>query len=162
MTTRLGGTGRATRCAFALIAASLFLGAPASSGAAPRGQGGTTEPFRHPVSIPRPPSIGTPRIGAPTGAPLPAAAPRVVGTGVVSGAARAPGANTPPQQIATYPRDGQTYVPPNAELYFVFNQPTMKSGSFSVADVDSNAEVGGTLLLLNSPRWSSLGDTVYL
>ncbi len=74
---------------------------------------------------------------------------------------RAPGATTSfPQQIATYPRQGQTRVPHDATLYFVFDQPTLKSGSFSVADLDPSG--GGGLLSLDVPRWSTLGDTVFL
>ncbi len=64
-----------------------------------------------------------------------------------------------PQQIATYPSDGQTRVPPGATLFIVFDQPTLKSGSFSVADLDSG---GGVLLNLDAPQWSALGDTVFL
>jgi hypothetical protein len=64
-----------------------------------------------------------------------------------------------PDQIDSYPRNGDPRVPSNAELYFVFDEPTTKTGSFSVADLDS---VGGVLLLLNAPRWSALGDTVFL
>ena len=68
-------------------------------------------------------------------------------------------ASAAPIQIATYPRDGEEYVPTNAELYFVFDQPTAKEGAFSVADLDSS-----TLPLLNleQPRWSAAGDTVFL
>ena len=47
-------------------------------------------------------------------------------------------ASAAPIQIATYPRDGEEYVPTNAELYFVFDQPTAKEGAFSVADLDSS------------------------
>ena len=64
-----------------------------------------------------------------------------------------------PEQIATYPRNGDPRVPSEAELYFVFDEPTIKQGSFSVADLDS---FGGVLLNLNTPRWSALGDTVFL
>jgi hypothetical protein len=66
-----------------------------------------------------------------------------------------------PEQIASYPRNGDPRVPPDAELYFVFDEPTSKTGSFSVADLDSGGQ-GGVLLLLNAPRWSALGDTVFL
>jgi hypothetical protein len=72
----------------------------------------------------------------------------------------ASGAQTPPRMVDSYPRPDQTHVPVDAELYFVFDQPTSKAGTFSVADVDSNSP--GTLLLLEAPRWSELGDTVYL
>lgn len=65
----------------------------------------------------------------------------------------------PPRQIDSYPRNEATYVPPQAELYFVFDQPTSKRGSFSVADLDS---AGQPLLNLDVPRWSALGDTVFL
>ncbi|HET9251145.1 MAG TPA: hypothetical protein VFP58_03435 [Candidatus Eisenbacteria bacterium] len=64
-----------------------------------------------------------------------------------------------PEQIASYPRDGDPRVPSDAELYFVFDEPTIQQGSFSVADLDSG---GGVLLNLNAPRWSALGDTVFL
>jgi hypothetical protein len=65
-----------------------------------------------------------------------------------------------PDQIATYPRDGELRVPPGAELYVVFDEPTTKTGSFSVADLDSGGM--GVLLNLDPPRWSALGDTVFL
>jgi hypothetical protein len=70
----------------------------------------------------------------------------------------------PPVQIATYPPDGARRVAPNATLYFVFDQPTQKSGSFSVADLDSISPGNpvGTLLNLDPPVWSALGDTVFL
>ena len=71
----------------------------------------------------------------------------------------APAALAAPIQIATYPSDGQMYIPPNAELYFVFDQPTAKEGAFSVADLDSSTL---PLLNLDTPRWSALGDTVFL
>ena len=57
-------------------------------------------------------------------------------------------------------RDGDLRVPPDAELYVVFDEPTTKTGSFSVADLDSGGM--GVLLNLDPPRWSALGDTVYL
>ena len=66
-----------------------------------------------------------------------------------------------PEQIATYPRNGDPRVPPDAELYFVFDEPTIKQGAFSVADLDSGGGPG-ELLNLNTPRWSALGDTVFL
>ena len=76
-------------------------------------------------------------------------------------AARSPGVVTSfPQQVATYPPDGATRVSSNATLYIVFDQPTLKSGSFSVADLDSGTI--GTLLNLETPTWSALGDTVFL
>ena len=64
-----------------------------------------------------------------------------------------------PQVLDSYPRDGATRIPPNATLYFVFDQPTQKRGSFSVADLDS---AGLPLLNLDPPTWSALGDTVFL
>ena len=67
---------------------------------------------------------------------------------------------TPITQIATNPANNADRVAPEAELSFVFDQPTSKSGAFSVADLDSGS--GGVLLALQSPRWSALGDTVYL
>ena len=69
----------------------------------------------------------------------------------------APAASAAPVMIASYPRDGETYIPPNAEVYFVFDQPTAKEGAFSVADLDS-----AVFLNLDTPRWSALGDTVFL
>lgn len=67
---------------------------------------------------------------------------------------------SPISQIATYPRSNADRVAPEAELYVVFDQPTAKSGAFSVADLDSGQS--GTLLSLQAPRWSALGDTVFL
>jgi len=64
-----------------------------------------------------------------------------------------------PVQIASYPRDGETYIPAGAELYFVFDQPTAKEGIFSVADLDPSVNA---LINLDAPRWSALGDTVFL
>jgi hypothetical protein len=64
-----------------------------------------------------------------------------------------------PQVLDSYPRDGATRIPPNATLYFVFDQPTLKRGTFSVADGDS---AGYPLLNLAPPTWSALGDTVFL
>jgi len=61
--------------------------------------------------------------------------------------------------IDSYPRDNDDHVAVTATLYFVFDQPTQKSGIFSVADLDSGI---GVLLNLDPPRWSSAGDTVYL
>ncbi len=78
--------------------------------------------------------------------------------GLLIPAARAPGAGSAEiVQVATYPKDGDLRVPPNATAYFVFNQPTSKSGVFEMADLDS-----GVLINLQSPRWSALGDTVFL
>ena len=79
-----------------------------------------------------------------------------LGLGLLSFAASASAA---PIQVATYPRDGEEYVPIGAELYFVFDQPTAKEGAFSVADLDSSTL---PLLNLDQPRWSALGDTVFL
>ncbi len=67
---------------------------------------------------------------------------------------------SPISQIATYPGSNADRVAPEAELYFVFDQATAKSGAFSVADLDSGQS--GTLLALQAPRWSALGDTVFL
>ena len=74
------------------------------------------------------------------------------------GAARAQAA--PITQIGTYPANNATRVAPEAELWFAFDQPTSKAGAFSVADLDSGS--GGVLLALDPPRWSALGDTVFL
>ncbi|HEX7077892.1 MAG TPA: hypothetical protein VF363_05690 [Candidatus Eisenbacteria bacterium] len=159
------------RAATARFAAAIFLGAAtllaARSDAAPRGvtptrdapRAGATEsrptpPAPAPAREARP---AMPRSGGATGTAVFPGASRIVSTGLV--AARAAGAGTPPVQIASYPVDGQTRVPANAELYFVFDQPTSQRGIFSVADLDS---FGGTLLVLNAPRWSALGDTVFL
>jgi len=68
-------------------------------------------------------------------------------------------ASAAPVQIATFPQDGATYVPINTEFYFVFDQPTAKEGAFSVADLDDPLL---PLLNLDVPRWSALGDTVFL
>jgi hypothetical protein len=82
---------------------------------------------------------------------------RIVGSGVIS---RAPGRNASfPQVLDSYPRDGASHIPPGATLYYVFDQPTLKSGIFSVADLDS---AGLPLLNLDAPTWSALGDTVYI
>jgi hypothetical protein len=84
-------------------------------------------------------------LGVAMAAPPAGAAPRVIASF--------------PQVLDTYPRDGATRVPPTATLVYVFDQPTLKQGSFSVADVDS---AGQPLLNLDPPVWSALGDTVYL
>ncbi|MEK7348897.1 MAG: hypothetical protein AABZ94_08490 [Candidatus Eisenbacteria bacterium] len=80
----------------------------------------------------------------------------VVAAAVVPGMASA----APITQVATNPPNNADRVAPEAELYFVFDQPTAKSGAFSVADLDSGQF--GTLLSLLTPRWSALGDTVFL
>ncbi len=64
-----------------------------------------------------------------------------------------------PQVLDSYPRDGATRVPPNATIYYVFDQPTQKRGSFEVVDLDS---LGQPHLNLDPPTWSALGDTAYL
>ncbi len=80
---------------------------------------------------------------------------------VALGSSRAPGASAAVvSQTATFPKDGAIRVSPNATLYFVFDQPTQKTGAFSVADFDPSS--GGGLISLGVPRWSALGDTVYL
>ncbi len=66
----------------------------------------------------------------------------------------------PISQIATFPANNADRVAPEAELYFVFDQPTAKSGAFTVADLDSGSV--GIILALDTPRWSALGDTVFL
>jgi len=71
-----------------------------------------------------------------------------------------PASSVRPRQIDSYPRDGDNHVASDAELYFVFDTPTQKTGTFSVADLDSG--FSGTLLNLDAPRWSALGDTVFL
>ncbi|HET9952427.1 MAG TPA: Ig-like domain-containing protein, partial [Candidatus Eisenbacteria bacterium] len=82
---------------------------------------------------------------------------------LLSAAAPAPARAAPIRLIATYPANNAERVAPEAELYFVFDQPTAKSGAFSVADLDSiGGPPGGTLLALQSPRWSASGDTVFL
>lgn len=69
-----------------------------------------------------------------------------------------PAAAAPIQLVTSHPAHNADRVAPEAEIYFVFDQPTAKSGGFSVADLDS----GGVLLNLLPPRWSALGDTVFL
>ncbi|TMQ64535.1 MAG: hypothetical protein E6K79_07445 [Candidatus Eisenbacteria bacterium] len=64
-----------------------------------------------------------------------------------------------PQVLDSYPRNGDTRVPSNATLYYVFDQPTQKRGSFEVVDLDS---MGQPHLNLDPPTWSALGDTVFL
>src|SRR6266704_4461109 len=64
-----------------------------------------------------------------------------------------------PQVLDSYPRDGATRVLPGATLYYVFDQPTQKRGSFEAVDLDS---MGQPHLNLDSPTWSALGDTVFL
>ncbi|HYR68469.1 MAG TPA: hypothetical protein VER77_01180, partial [Candidatus Dormibacteraeota bacterium] len=85
---------------------------------------------------------------------------------VVAGLAAPPRANAArhvnasyPQVLDSYPRNGDTRIPPNATLYYVFDQPTQKRGSFEVVDLDS---VGQPHLNLDPPTWSALGDTVFL
>ncbi|HKW50713.1 MAG TPA: hypothetical protein VJQ53_03180, partial [Candidatus Eisenbacteria bacterium] len=64
-----------------------------------------------------------------------------------------------PQVLDSYPRNGDTRIPPNATIYYVFDQPTQKRGSFEVVDLDS---LGQPHLNLDPPTWSALGDTVFL
>lgn len=78
----------------------------------------------------------------------------------VSSIAAAPAAAAPIRIVSSDPPNGADRVAPEAELYVVFDQPTAKSGIFSVADFDSGGN--GVILTLNAPRWSALGDTVYL
>ena len=81
----------------------------------------------------------------------------VIASGITT---RAPGARASnPQVLDSYPRDGGNHIPPDAVLYYVFDQPTLKVGIFSVADLDSSTL---PLLNLNAPVWSALGDTVFL
>ncbi|HEY6572683.1 MAG TPA: hypothetical protein VI198_05125, partial [Candidatus Eisenbacteria bacterium] len=82
----------------------------------------------------------------------------IVGAAAVAAPGTASAA--PITQVATNPVNNADRVAPEAELYFVFDQPTAKSGAFSVADLDSGQF--GTLLSLQTPRWSALGDTVFL
>lgn len=83
---------------------------------------------------------------------FPAAAPAAV---------RAPGGSAAVvAQVATFPKDGAIRVSPDATLYFVFDQPTQKTGAFSVADFDPSS--GGGLISLGVQQWSALGDTVFL
>ncbi|MBI4363919.1 MAG: hypothetical protein HY568_00660 [Candidatus Latescibacteria bacterium] len=63
-------------------------------------------------------------------------------------------------QIATYPEDGARRVPPDATILFVFDQPTLKDGAFSVADLDPSS--GGGVINIDAPIWSAAGDTVHL
>ncbi|HEU4333986.1 MAG TPA: Ig-like domain-containing protein, partial [Candidatus Eisenbacteria bacterium] len=78
----------------------------------------------------------------------------------LSSIAAAPAAAAPIRIVSTYPPNGADRVAPEAELHVVFDQPTAKSGIFSVADFDSGAF--GVILALEAPRWSASGDTVYL
>jgi len=82
----------------------------------------------------------------------------IVGAMVAAGPGAANAA--PITQIASYPAGNADRVAPEAELYFVFDQQTAKSGAFSVADLDPSQI--GPLLSLQTPRWSVLGDTVFL
>jgi hypothetical protein len=63
-----------------------------------------------------------------------------------------------PRVVATYPANGATRVPVNAVLVFVFDRPTAKHASYSIADFDS----GGANLTTLPNRWSALGDTLYI
>lgn len=110
-------------------------------------------------------ALALPTVAAAAGRPV--ARPQVIAGGIlhVATASASPATGrargvvaSHPQQVATYPRQGQTHIPPSATLYFVFDQPTLKSGSFSVADLDN---LPG-LIPLGIPRWSALGDTVFL
>ena len=119
---------------------------PSRGAATPPAAGVKTQPAVAPKVPPRWP--GSPAVRPPV---------RIIGAGVVR---RAPGAETSfPQVLDSYPRDGATRILPGALLYYVFDQPTLKSGSFSVADLDS---AGLPLLNLDTPIWSALGDTVYI
>ena len=123
------------------------------------------------VGVAASPAFSAPRAGIqarpPVGATPPVVdrrIPRIVDVGVLSrgpgGAARAPGRLASPARVLdTYPRDGGTHISPNAILYFAFDEPTSKSGSVSVADLDS---AGLPLLNLDSPTWSALGDTMFV
>jgi len=143
--------------AIALALAITTLGAP-PAGAAPRARGAGATPRDEPRERGRDPISVAPRvIDRPIVAPaVPGRFPTPNGAAGVSGHSSAA-----PRQIDSYPRDGDNHVAANAELYFVFNQPTQKRGSFSVADLDSG-NTGGVLLNLDAPRWSALGDTVFL
>jgi hypothetical protein len=79
--------------------------------------------------------------------------------GAMGGATPGQATASPITQIATYPANNADHVHPGAELYVVFDQPTAKSGAFSVADLDPS-QFG--LIPLLAPRWSALGDTVFL
>jgi hypothetical protein len=80
---------------------------------------------------------------------------RVVSSGVRL-APNAPASN--PQQVSSYPRDGEDHIPIDAELFVVFDQPTSKANAiYEVADLDSTG-----LLSLAGPRYSTLGDTLFI
>ena len=112
------------------------------------------------------PTAGSPRVAFPVAGTPSIAFPTAGKPGVAFPTARFPRALAPgslasnPQQIATYPTNGDTRVAPEAVLYFVFDQPTLKSGIFTVYDLDSGTVE--TQLNQDAPRWSALGDTVYL
>lgn len=164
---------RSRAAAIGLIA-SLGLGmAFASAAAAPRGA--TAPPAPAKVSAPTPAKVSAPttaKVATQPAAKSPAAwtsrlRPR--GTGIrtpvrvtpTSSARRAPGGIASfPQIVGSYPPDGATRILPDATIAIAFDQPTAKSGAFSVADLDSGN--GGVLLNLDSPTWSALGDTVFL
>lgn len=139
----VAGAARSGAVALALSVVLVTLFPPAVSVAAPPRARGGAATFRQPLT-------GAPRIVA-------GGTARSWDPGRAQRAGLTP--TTGPRQIDSYPRDGDGHVAADAELYFVFDQPTQKTGLFSVADLDS---IGLPLLNLNTPRWSALGDTVFL
>lgn len=148
------------RCIFLTVAAAWVWGvAGPADAAAPAAQRGGRQAERTPST----PSQLAPSV---TAAFRP---PRIVSSGIIGGLrggtaasrllARAPGSpKSFPLQIASYPRQGQIRVPQNATLYIVFDQPTLKVATISVADLDAS----GGLLNLQALAWSAQGDTVFI
>jgi hypothetical protein len=85
---------------------------------------------------------------------------RIVASGLIA-PLRSPGSPASyPQLIGSFPRQGDVRIPVDVTLWFAFDQPTAKTGAFSLVDLDP-ASSGG-LVSLGVPRWSALGDTVFL
>lgn len=63
-----------------------------------------------------------------------------------------------PRVIATVPPNGATRVPTNTTIEFIFDQPTAKHASYSIADFSA----GGGLVSTLPDRWSALGDTLLI
>jgi hypothetical protein len=148
---------------FVVVLAILGLGAARRAESAPRAGGTSPAPKAEHPERERFATPGAPRVIA-RGVVAPGIAPTGPSPFPPPGGARVSHlSSAAPRQIDSYPRDGDNHVAADAELYFVFNQPTQKTGIFSVADFDS-VTGGGVppLLNLNAPRWSALGDTVFL
>jgi len=63
-----------------------------------------------------------------------------------------------PRVTAVYPSDGATRVAANLVVVFVFDRPTAKHSSSSLADFTA----GGGLVSRDADRWSPAGDTLYI